>query len=67
MTRLIAALTLVAGIALTGCQRTDPCDQLGAPHEDDIASAARGNEVERELGDVECVVQGDRWVAEYDS
>ena len=63
---LAAALTV---LALAGCgPRPNPCAQLGTPSVQDKASAASGREVEIELDDgTECVLQGDRWVAEYDS
>lgn len=66
-TRPTAAAAIVAAVAallLTGCG--DPCADLSAPSEAEIAAAAEGAEVEVEVesfgGETECVVERGQWV-----
>jgi hypothetical protein len=55
----VLAVVAAAGAALTACGvRPDPCAQLGTPTAANVQSVREDPEVEveKELGDVECVV-----------
>jgi hypothetical protein len=66
--RLIAPLALVLATA-AGCPGyVPPCDQLPAPTPQEVAVAAPADiEVEKEVGRVDCEVDGVRWVQEQQS
>ena len=53
MTRLIAAVALVAAVALTGCNRPDPCATLPQPTPAQL-DAARDGDYDKDVGGVEC-------------
>jgi hypothetical protein len=66
MRRTIVALALIAGtILLPACNRTSPCATLSPPTQGQINAAAEGAEVEKEIGGVECVVDGNHWMESY--
>lgn len=61
---VIVALLLAA---IAGCNVTDPCSTLAPPTPGQVAAAAEGAEVEKEVtDDIECVVDGNTWVRDSD-
>jgi hypothetical protein len=69
MIRRVIVAGLVAAAVLTGaaCTVQDPCATLPAPTTQESQAAAAGAEVEREVGDTECELQGGRWAQEAET
>lgn len=62
---IILAATAAAGLLLTGCGE-DPCQRLSAPTPAELAAAAAGADVEREVGTYDCDLVNGRWTQEVD-
>lgn len=60
---LAAPLALVAVMAAS-CPPQDPCASLAPPTAGELQAAASGADVDREVGDTECELAGDRWSQE---
>ncbi len=66
MRTTVGVIVMLLGIALAGCNYTPPCSTLAPPSAGQVAAAAEGAEVEKEVSGVECVVDGNTWVQDED-
>jgi hypothetical protein len=63
----LAALAAAAVFTGAACTVQDPCATLPAPTAQESQAAASGAEVEREVGDTECELEGERWAQETET
>jgi len=62
---VVALAAVAAALTLTGCRwPADPCETVPAPTPVELAAAAGGAQVEREIGAVECDLVDGRWTRE---
>ncbi len=60
----IVIVSLISGLTLASCTSLDPCRTLAPPTAVELAAAAGGAEVEREVGSTECELVDGAWARE---